>query len=182
MKKLKKLIEAALFTASAPIAVSDLERLDRDVSRKDIEDSLLELREHYGNFDHGIELVEVGEGYQFLTLREFADAILDAQLVTRPRKLSAAAMETLAIIAYRQPVERSEIEEIRGVVAEGVLRSLQDRGLIAPVGRGEGLGRPILYGTTQAFLELLGLKDISELPRLDELSVALSASTETLAR
>jgi segregation and condensation protein B len=83
-------------------------------------------------------------------------------------------METLALIAYRQPVGRSEIEEVRGVAADGVLRLLQDRGLVAVVGRGEGLGRPLLYGTTPLFLELLGLKSLAELPRVDELAVALT--------
>ena len=82
-------------------------------------------------------------------------------------------METLAIIAYRQPVGRAEIEEIRGVAADGVLKSLQERGLIDVAGRGEGLGRPLLYGTTSSFLEMIGLGDLVELPRLDQLSVAL---------
>jgi segregation and condensation protein B len=83
-------------------------------------------------------------------------------------------METLAIIAYRQPVGRAEIEEIRGVASDGVLRLLVDRGLIDVVGRGNGLGRPLLYGTTPLFLELLGLRSAGDLPRLDELSVALT--------
>ena len=99
----------------------------------------------------------------------------------RPRRLSVAAMETLAIIGYRQPVGRAEIEEIRGVAVDGVLRLLQERGLIDVVGRGEGLGRPLLYGTTPAFLELLGLKALSDLPRLGDLSVALKPLTEEVA-
>ncbi|MBI3082571.1 MAG: SMC-Scp complex subunit ScpB, partial [Gemmatimonadetes bacterium] len=110
-----------------------------------------------------------------------AEAIAQAQLVQRPRRLSVAAMETLAIIGYRQPVGRAEIEEIRGVAVDGVLRLLQERGLIDVVGRGEGLGRPLLYGTTLAFLELLGLKSLSELPRLEELSVALKPLAEEVA-
>jgi segregation and condensation protein B len=109
-----------------------------------------------------------------------ADQLAQAQLVDRPRRLSTAAMETLAIIAYRQPVGRAEVEDIRGVAADGVLRLLLDRGLIEVVGRGEGLGRPLRYGTTPAFLELLGLPSLQDLPRLDELSVALTplASSE----
>ena len=82
-------------------------------------------------------------------------------------------LETLSIIAYRQPVGRAEIEDIRGVSASGVLRSLQERGLIEVTGRSEGLGRPLLYGTTPLFLELLGLPDLQNLPRADELSIAL---------
>jgi segregation and condensation protein B len=92
----------------------------------------------------------------------------------RAPKLTAAALETLAVIAYRQPVGRAEIEEIRGVAAAGVLRSLQERGLIEVVGRGEALGRPLLYGTALLFLELLGLRDIAELPKADELTIALT--------
>jgi len=136
------------------------------------------LRSEFREGQHGVELVEVAEGFQLLTRREFADSIARAQLVTRPRRLSGPALETLAIIAYRQPVGRAEIEEIRGVSVESVLRSLQERGLIDVVGRSEGTGRPLLYGTTLEFLELLGLKNLTELPRLEELSVALRSPEE----
>ena len=103
----------------------------------------------------------------------FAELIRRLRNRKRRPSLSPAALETLAIIAYRQPVGRAEIEEIRGVAADGVLRSLQERGFIDVSGRGEGLGRPLLYGTTPRFLEMLGLTDLAELPRLDQLSVAL---------
>jgi segregation and condensation protein B len=96
-----------------------------------------------------------------------------AQFTVRTPRLTGAALETLAIISYRQPVGRAEIEEIRGVSAGGVLRSLQERGLIEVVGRSEALGRPLLYGTTPSFLELLGLRDLADLPRADELMIAL---------
>ena len=91
----------------------------------------------------------------------------------RPRRLSPAALETLAIVAYKQPVGRIEVDEIRGVDSGAVIDKLVERGLIEIASRGEGLGRPLLYGTTPSFLELLGLKDLEELPRLEELSVAL---------
>jgi len=149
--------------------------LDRDATQDEIQAAIGQLRELYSASGHGIELREVADGYQVLTRREFADAIAQAHIVTRPRRLSVAALETIAIIAYRQPVGRAEIEEIRGVSVEGVLRSLQDRGLIGVVGRAEGMGRPLLYGTTPAFLELLGLNGLDQLPRLEELSVALRA-------
>ena len=145
----------------------------------EIAEALAELQRLYEEGGRGIELVELADGYQILTRSEFADAIARARIASRPRKLSAAALETLAIIAYRQPVGRAEIEEIRGVAADGVLRSLQDRGLIDVAGRGEGLGRPLLYGTTERFLEMLGLKDLSELPRLEELSVALQPAVDS---
>src|SRR5207253_2265702 len=99
--------------------------------------------------------------------------LVEAALFASPRRLSPAALETLAIIAYRQPVGRSEVDEIRGVDSGAVIDKLAERGLVEVVTRGEGLGRPLLYGTTPQFLEILGLKDLDELPRLEELSVAL---------
>ena len=137
------------------------------------EEALGALREHYDSEEHAFELVEVADGFQLLTRPEFAEAIAQARIVSRPRRLTAAALETLAIIAYRQPVGRAEIEDIRGVAADGVLRSLHERGLIDVVGRGDGLGRPLLYGTTSRFLEMMGLTEVSELPRLEQLAVAL---------
>ena len=173
MQPLTKLIEAALFAAARPVAADELATLDPDATDDDVRAALGELRALYDEAGHGVEVVEVADGFQVLTRRECAESIALAQLVQRPRRLSLAAMETLAIIAYRQPVERGAIEEIRGVQADGVLRHLLDRGLIEVAGRGEGIGRPLLYGTTPGFLELLGLKELGELPRLDELSVAL---------
>ena len=139
----------------------------------DVRMALEQIREHYDFEQHGVELVELAGGYQILTRPVHAAAIERAQFSVRASKLTAAALETLAVIAYRQPVGRAEIEEIRGVSAGGVLRSLQERGLIEVVGRSEALGRPLLYGTAPMFLELLGLKDLSDLPRAEELTIAL---------
>jgi segregation and condensation protein B len=120
-----------------------------------------------------VELIEVAGGWQILTRPEFTEVIERAQLAARPQRLSAAALETLAIIAYRQPIGRAEIEEIRGVGAGQMLKSLHDRELIEVVGRGEGMGRPLLYGTTPGFLEQFALRHLGELPRADELAIAL---------
>jgi len=147
--------------------------LDSDASLADVRVALDQLREHYDFDQHGVELVEMAGGYQILTRAVHAAAIERAQFSARAPRLSAATLETLAVIAYRQPVGRAEIEEIRGVSAGGVLRTLQERGLIEVVGRAEGLGRPLLYGTTPLFLELLGLRDLTDLPRAEELSIAL---------
>src|SRR5437867_12095124 len=127
----------------------------------------------YAGEDHGVELVQIAQGWQFLPRREYAETIEGAQFALRTRRLSPAALETLAIVAYRQPVGRLEVEEIRGVDSGAVLDKLLERGLVEIVSRGEGLGRPLLYGTTPQFLEVLGLRDLDELPRLGELSVAL---------
>lgn len=173
MNPLSQLIEAALFAASRPVTAEELELLDPDASLDDVRAALQELREHYDFGNHGVELVELAGGYQILTRPQFAAAIERAQLNQRQPRLTAAMMETLSVIAYRQPVGRAEIEEIRGVQAAGVLRSLQERGLIEVVGRSEALGRPLLYGTTPLFLELVGLPDLQNLPQASELSIAL---------
>jgi segregation and condensation protein B len=170
---LAQLIEAALFSAARPLTVEELQSLDAEASLADTRAALEQLREHYDFDGHSVELVEVAGGYQIVTRAAFAAAIERAQLGVRQPKLTAAALETLAVIAYRQPVGRAEVEEIRGVSAGGVLRTLQERSLIEVVGRGEAIGRPLLYGTTSAFLELLGLRDLAELPRAEELTIAL---------
>ena len=170
---LAKLLEAALFASARPVPAEELAVLDPESSPAALRAALDELREHYDVGGHGVELVELGEGWQVLTRAEYTEAIERAQLATRPHRLSAAALETLAIIAYRQPIGRGEIEEIRGVAVGGVLKSLHERGLIDIVGRGEGLGRPLLYGTTPVFLEQFALRHLDELPRADELAIAL---------
>lgn len=173
MTPLAQLIEAALFAANRPITIEELQTLEPESALADVRTALDELREHYDFDGHAVEVVELAGGYQILTRRAFAEAIERAQIAVRTPKLTAAGMETLAVIAYRQPVGRAEIEEIRGVSAGGVLRSLQERGLIEVVGRSEAVGRPLLYGTTPLLLELLGLRDLAELPRAEEFSVAL---------
>ncbi len=173
LRPLAQLLEAALFAASRPLTVEELQTLEGEATAADVRAALDELREHYDFGGHAVEVVELAGGYQVLTRRAFAEAIERAQFAARPARLTAAALETLAVIAYRQPVGRAEIEEIRGVSAGGVLRTLQERGLIEVVGRSDGMGRPLLYGTTALFLELLGLRDLAELPRAEEFSVAL---------
>jgi segregation and condensation protein B len=170
---LAQLLEAALFSAARPLTAEELTTLDQDATLPDVRVALEQIREHFDFEQHGVELVEMAGGYQILTRPMHAAAIERAQFSVRTSKLTAAALETLAAIAYRQPVGRAKIEEIRGVSAGGVLRSLQERGLIEVVGRSEGLGRPMLYGTAPMFLELLGLRDLADLPRAEELTIAL---------
>jgi segregation and condensation protein B len=170
---LAQLLEAALFSASRPVTAEELTTLDPDATPADVRVALEQLREYYDFNQHGVELVELAGGYQILSRAVHAASIERAQFSVRAPKLTAATLETLAIIAYRQPVGRLEIEEIRGVSAGGVLRSLQERGLIEVVGRSEALGRPLLYGTTPLFLELLGMRDLADLPKAEELTIAL---------
>jgi segregation and condensation protein B len=176
---LAKLLEAALFASARPVATSDLAILDADATPEEVQAALLEIADHYDSEGHGVELLEIGEGWQILTRAEFTEAIERAQLAARPQRLSNASLETLTIIAYRQPIGRADIEEIRGVSVGSVLKSLHERGLIEITGRGEGLGRPLLYSTTAVFLEHIGLRHLHELPRADELAVALRARAST---
>ncbi len=173
MNSLAKLLEAALFASPRPIATDELAALDQEASPAALQSALDELREHYDVDGHGVELVEVGGGWQILTRPEYTEAIERAQMAARPQRLSPAALETLAIVAYRQPIGRAEISEIRGVDVGAVIKSLHERGLIDVVGRAEGLGRPLLYGTTRLFLEQFALRHLGELPRVDELAIAL---------
>jgi segregation and condensation protein B len=176
---LAQLLEAALFSACRPLTAEELATLDSDAGAADVRVALEQLREHYDFNQHGVELVEMAGGYQILTRPIHTAAIERAQFTVRAPKLTAATLETLSVIAYRQPVGRLEIEEIRGVSAGGVLRSLQERGLIEVVGRSEALGRPLLYGTTALFLELLGLRDLADLPKAEELTIALQPHRAT---
>lgn len=175
MIPLAKLLEAALFSSAHPVALADLKAMvnDAETTADDVVSALNDLRHHYDEDGHGVELIEVAGGWQILTRPEYTETIERAQLAARPQRLSAAALETLAIIAYRQPIGRAEIEEIRGVNCGQILKSLHERELIEVVGRGEGMGRPLLYGTTPAFLEQFALRHLGELPRADELAVAL---------
>lgn len=173
MNSLAKLLEAALFASPRPIPTDELAALDPEASPAAVQAALDELREHYDVDGHGVALMDAGGGWQVLTRPEYTEAIERAQMAVRPARLSAAALETLAIIAYRQPIGRAEVAEIRGVDVGAVIRSLHERGLIDVVGRAEGLGRPLLYGTTPQFLEQFALRHLEELPRVDELAIAL---------
>ncbi len=181
MNSLAKLLEAALFASPRPIPTDELAALDKSASKAAVQSALDELREHYNVDGHGVELAEQGGGWQILTRPEYTEAIERAQMAVRPGRLSGAALETLAIIAYRQPIGRAEIAEIRGVDVGAILKSLLERALIEVVARGEGLGRPLLYGTTPLFLEHFALRHLEELPRIDELAIALRSPNATAA-
>jgi segregation and condensation protein B len=140
-----------------------------EVDRTDLQDRLNDMVERYRTGDHGIEIREVAGGYRFTTKPEHHEILkhfLKSQIP--PTRLSLAALETLAVIAYKQPVTLPEIQEIRGVHASGVIKTLLDKKLVATAGRKEVLGRPILYKTTKEFLVHFGLKDIGELPSMEE--------------
>jgi segregation and condensation protein B len=167
---LAKLLEAALFASSRPVPYDELRALDVGADEGTLEAALDELRRHYDDPEdgHAFELVEQGGGWQLLTRPEFTEAIERAQLAQRPQRLSAASLETLAIIAYRQPITAPEVTDIRGVNSTGVIRTLLERHMIRVAGRKAVVGSPFLYRTTREFLIHFGLNDIRDLPRLEE--------------
>lgn len=155
-------LECLLFVAGEPVPATRLaECLGLELA--DTVELIADLQAEYDNGGRGLQIREVAGGYQMCTRPQFAGYI-ESFLQPDLPALSRAALETLAIIAYRQPVTRADIEYIRGVKVDGVLNTLLNRNLIKEIGRKEAPGRPILYGTTQRFLELLGLKDLSQLP------------------
>ena len=168
-----QIVEAILFAADAPLTADEIARADESLDEDRVEEAIDFLQAEYGDADRSFQIVELAEGYQILTRAEFAPYLERFDNVPRPSRLSGPALETLAIIAYRQPLGRVEIEYIRGVGSSGVIRTLLDRQLVDVVGRGEGLGRPLLYGTTRHFLEHFGFRSLENLPRPEELPVIL---------
>jgi segregation and condensation protein B len=167
-------VEALLFATTAPLTLKRLQALTGGVGLAELEDALTILRERYAGMGSGLMLVEVAGGYQLATRAEVADWVLALHRHRRKNPLSPAVMETLAIVAYKQPIVRAEIEAIRGVDCGGVLRSLQDSGLVEVVGQKEVPGRPSLYGTTVQFLKTFGLRNLKELPSLTDLQTILT--------
>ena len=156
-------LEAILFVADEPVSAAVLAQLT-GAERHDVESRLTDLSERRGA--SGIVVRQVAGGWRLYTHPEASAAVERFVLSSRHGRMTRAALETLAIVAYKQPVTRHQVEAIRGVNTDGVLRALADRGLLAEVGREEGPGLPVLYGTTPEFLERLGLNSVSDLPPL----------------
>jgi segregation and condensation protein B len=171
--RLTQIVEALLFASDAPLTAADLARADERLDEDTVTAIIETLRDEYENSERAFQVYEVAGGFQLLTHPDFASVLERYQSVPQPSRLSMPALEVLAILAYRQPLGRLEIEEIRGVQSSAVLRTLQDRELIEPVGRAEGLGRALLYGTTRKFLEHLGFRSLEDMPRPDDLPVVL---------
>jgi segregation and condensation protein B len=168
-----QIVEAVLFASDAPLTADEIARADERLDEDTVERALQLLQAEYDDAGRAFEVNELAEGYQILTRPEYAPYLERFDTVPRPSRLSGPALETLAIIAYRQPLGRVEVEYIRGVGSSGVIKTLMDRQLIEVVGRGEGLGRPLLYGTTTFFLEHFGFRSLENLPRPEELPVVL---------
>ena len=168
MDNLKAIVESLLFASDTPITIDRIKSVLEVTDRKAIRETLTSLVEEYESIKRGFFLTEIAGGFQFRTRPEFREWIRRLK-ETRPARLSRAALETLAIIAYKQPVLRSDLEYLRGVDCGGTLRTLLERKLIRVLGRKNLPGRPIIYGTTKQFLELFDLKDLRGLPTLQDL-------------
>jgi len=165
--QLRGALEALLFVSDEPVAAARLARLV-DAAPGDVEAALADLAEEYRESNRGFQLREVAGGWRFYTHPAHHDVIEQYVLSWDTRRLSQAALEALAVVAYHQPVTRAGVNAVRGVNSEGVLASLVEKGLVRETGRDRNAGNAILYGTTLNFLEKFGLKDISELPPLAE--------------
>ena len=172
--KLQPAIEALLFSSDQPLPLTLLcESLETGPG--EVGEALRHLGEEYAARDAGVELREIAGGWMLVTTSEHAEWVGKMLRGKRKMRLSRAALESMAIIAYKQPVTKSEVEAIRGVDSSAVLATLLERNLVTIRGRSKVVGRPLLYGTTQEFLEYFGLKDLSELPRPEELRALVAA-------
>lgn len=178
-EELEAVLEALLFATTSPLSVARLSELTSGVDEAEIIGALNGLRETYANSQRGLMLSEVSGGFQLSTKPDYADWILALLKHRRKNPLSPALIETLSIIAYKQPLVKAEIEAIRGVDSGGVLRSLLDAGLVEVVGYKEVLGRPSLYGTTETFLKTFGLKNLEDLPSLSQMKELFKAPLKT---
>jgi segregation and condensation protein B len=167
-RELKAILEAILFVSPEPVPVARLMSIVGTVSKAEVVQALEILRHDLEQLGRGIQLVQVAGGYRLVTKQEYGPWLKRMEKAKAAQKLSRSALESLAIIAYKQPLVRAEIEEIRGVETSGVLRTLCERKLVRIVGRKDVPGRPIMYGTTKFFLEHFGLQDLSQLPPLRE--------------
>lgn len=166
----KQRLEAVLFASNRPVELEKLKAALDGTDGREIAQWTQELKEEYERTQRAFTIIEVAGGYQMVARQEFIPWITKLYK-PKAERLSGPALETLAIIAYRQPITRSEMEVIRGVNVDGVIQTLVDRALIRSVGRREAIGRPILYGTTRLFLEHFGLNSLEELPKLPEASL-----------
>lgn len=171
--RLTQIVEALLFASDAPLSAGDIARVDERLDEDTVEAVVQQLREEYEAQERSWQVYEIAGGYQLLTRPEFAPYLERYATVPQQTRLSNPALEVLSVIAYRQPIGRNEVEEIRGVGSSGVLKTLQDRNLIDVVGRSEGLGRPLLYGTTAKFLDHFGFNSLEDMPRPDDLPIIL---------
>ena len=167
-EEIKRVIEAILFVSEKPLPLEEIKNVVEEKDSNLVRGIIQELKSEYIQQNRSFDIKEVAGGYQMITKPEFSAWLKKLYKTRFTEKLSGPALETLAIIAYKQPLTRAEMEAIRGVNVDGVLKTLLDRGLIRVAGRKDVIGRPIIYGTTKRFLEYFGLNSLEELPSLRE--------------
>ncbi|MEE9259201.1 MAG: SMC-Scp complex subunit ScpB [Nitrospinaceae bacterium] len=167
-EELKAIVENILLAADQPVSVDHLQKtLMNGAEKLPLKSVLEELRQEYQA--RSLQIIEVAEGYQLCTRHEYSEWVRKFLKLDKTAKLSQPSLDTLSIIAYKQPLTRQEVEEIRGVDSSGVIRTLLEKKVIGPSGRKKVPGRPIMYRTTRKFLEYFGLKDLTDLPTLEDL-------------
>ena len=173
MTTTKQILEALLFASDAPVGLSTLVEVLDGPDAATVAEELAQMARDYEESERGVTLAEIAGGYQLLSKKECAPWIERMLRSRRKVRLSRAGLETLAIVAYKQPVTKVEIDSIRGVDSSGSLHTLLERGLVAIKGRSKGVGRPLVYATSTEFLSYIGINDISDLPELKELGPVL---------
>jgi len=178
-------IEALIFSSEQSLRVEEIAyclqaALEIDVSIHEINEAILNIQQKYQGDLLAIELVKVNNGYQFLTKKAYHPVINLLQAQRSKKKLSQAALETLAVIAYRQPTTKTDVEQIRGVNCDYSIQKLLEKELIAIVGKSESVGKPILYGTSSLFMDYFGINSINDLPQIKELTPAESSIGESV--
>jgi len=177
--ELKSIVENVLLAADQPVNAAELEKIFLNTAEKnDLQLILEELKEEYQS--RNLQILEVADGYQLCTRHEFNEWIRKFLKLDRSSRLSQPSLDTLSIIAYKQPLTRQEVDDIRGVDSSGVVKTLLEKKVIGPAGRKKVPGRPIMYRTTQKFLEYFGLKDLSDLPTLEDLKEELEGDDPPL--
>ena len=177
-QKAKRVVEALIFASSKPLTPAEIRKVTKVLTVGQIEKIVAELKEDYQKSERCFELLEIAGGYELSTRREFAPWILKIELQRKARQATQSALETLAILAYKQPLTRAEIEALRGVDTSGVLNTLMEKNFIKITGKKEVPGRPFMYGTTEKFLEHFGLKELRDLPSIDEIRQMVDSSVK----
>lgn len=175
MDKLTHHIEALIFVAESSLSFKDLkncldEQFATKLKKEVVEKAVAELMEKYQSDDFAVEIVEISNGYRFMTKGAYYPTVATFLKQSTKKKLSKSALETLSIIAYKQPVEKSELEKIRGVSCDYSIQKLLEKELVEIIGRSEGPGRPLLYSTSEKFMDYFGLKSIQDLPKTRDIS------------
>ncbi|MFC1718220.1 SMC-Scp complex subunit ScpB [Candidatus Poribacteria bacterium] len=176
----KRVIEAVIFAADEPVSVDQFAQLLETLDNDTILQVIQGLQQDYAVSERSFQLVEIANGFQMRTRDEYAPWIKKFYTTEISSRLSVSALEALAIVAYKQPATRAEVEEVRGVNSDSVIRTLLERNLIRVLGRKQAPGKPMLYGTTTEFLMHFGLRDLSELPSVEEIESMLGTPKEEM--